>query len=72
MKRLRNLFVLLALMLSHVLCIVVAYDYRGMQCGIAHQGFSAPAETAFLSAIPFGAGILFCAGLAYFFHRKRK
>lgn len=72
MKKLRNLCVILALVLSHAMCAAVASIYRGMLCGIEHLGFSAPASVAFLYAIPFGMGILLCLILAYLFHRKIK
>jgi len=54
------------------MCFVVAYNYRGMLCGIEHRGFSAPASIAFLSAIPFLTGIIMCVVLAIRFHRKSK
>ena len=72
MKSLRNLCIVLALVLSHAMCAVVAYAYRGMQCGIAHLGFSAPADVALWYAVPFAAGILLCVGLAYRFHRQSR
>ena len=70
MKRLRNLFVVLALGLSHAMCAVVAWIYRDIVCGMEHMGFSAPPDIAFLYAIPFAVAILLCLVLAYDFHRK--
>lgn len=72
MKKLQYLFIILALILSHVMCIVVAYNYRDMLCGIEHSCYSALAETAFLTAIPYAVGILICGILAYIFHKKAK
>ena len=72
MKRLSCIFTLLALVLSHVACIVVAYDYRDMLCGIAHGGYSAPAWVVFFELIPFGLGIILCVVLAMVFHKKSK
>lgn len=72
MKKLRNLFIVLALVLSHAMCAEVAFAYRGMLCGVEHMGFSAPADVAFLYAIPFGIGIMLCCLLAWVFHRKSK
>jgi len=43
-----------------------------MLCGIAHGCYSAPAEMAFLTAIPYMVGILICGILAYIFRRKAK
>lgn len=72
MKRLRNLCIALSLILSHAMCAVVAYAYRGMLCGIEHNFYSAPASVAFLYAIPFLLGIAVCGILACVFHRKSK
>jgi len=72
MKKLCCLFTVLAVLLSDVMCAAVAYNYRGMLCGIEHAGFSAPANIAFLGAIPFLAGILVCAVLAMVFFKKAK
>ena len=70
MKKLSNLFIVLAIALSNIMCIVVAYNYRDMLCGIKHAGYSAPANTAFLYAIPFVVGIIVCAILAIRFRKK--
>ena len=52
------------------MCAVVAYLYRDMLCGIAHDCYSAPAGVAFLYAIPFAAGIIICAALACVLKKK--
>ena len=70
MKKLSYLFAVLAIVLSDIMCFVVAYNYRDMLCAIEHAGFSAPASIAFLCAIPFAAGIVVCAILAIRFCRK--
>lgn len=70
MKLLRNLCIVLALVLSHVMCAFVAWIYRDIVCGMEHMGFSAPPDIAFLYAIPFAVAILLCLVLAYVFHRK--
>ena len=72
MKTLRYVFTALAILLSDVMCFVVAYCYRGALCGIEHAGFSAPASLAFLYAIPFALGIILCAVLAFVFWKKEK
>ena len=64
MKKLSYLFIAIAILLSDIMCFVVAYNYRDMLCGIEHTGYSAPANVAFLSAIPFGIGIIICAVVA--------
>lgn len=72
MKKASCLFIAVAIVLSDIMCAVVAYSYRDMLCGIEHSGFSAPASTAFLSAIPFGIGIIICVIAAYIFRNKSK
>ena len=72
MKKLQYLLIVLALVLSHLMCFVVAWNYRDMLCGIAHNSYSAPAEIAFLTAIPYAVGIIVCGILAYIFRRKAK
>ena len=72
MKKLQYLFTVLAFILSHIMCFVVAWNYRDMLCGIAHSCYSAPAEVAFLTAIPYAAGILLCGILAAIFRKKAK
>ena len=70
MQKLSYLFAGLAIVLSNIMCFVVAYNYRDMLCGIAHSGYSAPASTALLYAIPFVVGIIVCAVLAIVLHKK--
>ena len=70
MKKLSCLFTALAIVLSDIMCLVVAYTYRDMLCGIEHAGYSAPAGIAFLYAIPFVVGIVVCAVLTIRFHKK--
>ena len=70
MNKLSRIFTVLAIVLSHTMCFVVAYCYRDMLCGIEHTGYSAPAGTAFLYAIPFLAGIIVCVILAIKFRKK--
>lgn len=70
MKKRSIIFGLLAILLSHIMCAVVAYNYRGMLCSIEHAGQSAPAEAAFLLAIPYAIGIVICIILAVVFRRK--
>jgi len=72
MKKISLLLTIIALILSHIMCFVVAWNYRDMLCGIAHSCYSAPAEMAFLTAIPYAVGIMICGILAYIFRRKAK
>lgn len=72
MKGLSIAFSVLAVFLSDVMCVVVAYNYRGLICGIEHAGFSAPADIALLLAIPFLVLIAACVLLAVLFYRKSR
>lgn len=70
MKALSTLFWILAVLLSDVMCAVTAYKYCGMVWGIRYAGYSAPAETALLTAIPFLIGIVVCVVLALYFRKR--
>ena len=70
MKKFSTIFIVLAVILSNVMCAVVGYNYATMQWGIKYAGYSAPASTAFLYAIPFVIGIIVCAILAIRFRKK--
>ena len=70
MKALSTVFWILAVLLSDVMCAVVAYNYCDMLWGIKYAGYSAPAWTAFLVAIPYAVGIIVCVVLAIFFKKK--
>lgn len=70
MKKLSIIFCLLAVLLSDIMCAVVAYNYRDILCSIEHAGYSAPASTAFLLAIPYLIGIVICIVLAITFMKK--
>lgn len=75
MKTYRVLSVVLwlsAALLSDVMCAVVAYNYCALQWGGQYAAYSAPAGTAFLYLIPYGAGIAVCVILALFFGRKAR
>lgn len=69
MKKPSFLFAVAAILLSDVMCAVVAYSYREMLCAIAHGGASAPASIALLGAIPFAVGIAICAAAAVHLRR---
>ena len=69
MKKLSVFFALLAVALFGAMCFSVGYHYRDLLCGIAHAGFSAPAELAFLGAIPFVIAIVVCIILAIRFNK---
>lgn len=66
------IFLLSAVILSDVMCAVVAYNYCALQWGGQYAGYSAPASMAFLYIIPYGLGIVFCIILALFFYKKQQ
>ena len=70
MKTLSTVFRILAVLLSDVMCAVVAYNYCDMIWGIKYAGYSAPTWTAFIVAIPFAIAIVVCVFLALFFKKK--
>lgn len=72
MKFLSNVLITLSLLLSHAMCLVVAYCYRDLLCRVEHGGFSAPAELAFLYALPFAVVIILLLVLAHKLRRKKK
>ncbi len=67
MKLLSRGFLILALLLSHTMCAVIAAEYTKLSLCVV---CSAPPSTAFLFAIPFLLGILLCLGLAYTFRLR--
>ena len=72
MKKLSYLFGTVAILLSHLMCITVAYNYRDLLCASEHKGFSAPASVAFLYAIPYAAAIISSIVLAILCYKKSK
>ena len=72
MKEVGCFFAALAILLSDILCAVVAYNYCALQWGGRYAGYSAPPSTAFICAVPFGIGILWCIFLARLFRKAGK
>ena len=70
MKNISTVFWILAVLLSDVMCAVVAYNYCDMLWGIRYAGYSAPASVAFLAAIPYAVAIAVCIVLALCFRKK--
>jgi len=69
-KYLSYIFMILAILLSNVMCAAVAYDYCNMQWGIQYCGYSAPASAAFLLIIPYAVGIAICVILAWALYKR--
>lgn len=72
MKKISNLFAALAIVLSDVMCAVVAYNFCRMQWGAKYAMYSAPAWVAFLYVVPFGIGIGVCVVVALVLRNRGK
>ena len=72
MKTISRLFLLIAVVLSHIMCAVVAYNYCNMEWHIEVGGTSAPVEIAYLHAIPFVIGIVLCLIGVFYFKKKSR
>ena len=72
MKKMSNIFGALAIILSNVMCAVVAYNFGILYLGGRYGMYSAPAWVAFLYAIPFAIGIGVCVVVAVVLRRKAK
>ncbi len=70
MRKLSIVFWILAVLLSDIMCAVTAYNYCDLQWGGKYAGYSAPASTAFLYAIPFALGIIVSIVLAIICGKK--
>ena len=70
MAALSAVFAALAVILSDVMCAVVAFNFCDMLWGIKYAGYSAPASVAFLTAVPYAVGIIICVILALFLKKR--
>lgn len=70
MKKISNIFWILAALLTNVMCAVVGYNFCNMRIGVMNGGYSAPVSVAFLYAIPFVVGISVCVALALVFKAR--
>ena len=66
------IFFALSVLISNIMCAVVSFQYCDMLYGIEYKGYSAPAEIAFLNAIPFVFCIVLCLLVSLVFYRKSK
>ena len=69
-KILRIISLAAAILLSHIMCAVVAYQYCALQWGGQYAGYSFPPSAAFLNVIPYGPGIALCLLLSFLFYKK--
>lgn len=72
MKTISRLYLLIAVILSHIMCAVVAYNYCNMEWYIKVGGTSAPVEIAYLYSIPFLIGIVLCLIGVFYFKKKSR
>ena len=70
MKKLHNTFIVLAILLSDVMCAVVAYNFGILYLGGRYGMYSAPIWVAFLYGIPFAIGIVVCVIVAVVIKKK--
>ncbi len=70
MKLLSKILIGLALVLSHMMCIDVAYSYCNLSWAGRYAGFSGTPDIAFFFAIPYLIGILACIISAFIIRRK--
>jgi len=59
-----------AVILSNIMCANVVFEYSNLIWGIEYAHYSAPANAAFLLAIPYIVGILICIIISLVFLRK--
>ena len=71
MKTISRLFLLIAVILSHIMC-AVAYNYCNMEWEIKVGGTSAPVEISYLYVIPFLIGIVLCLIGVFYFKKKSR
>ena len=65
-------FLVIALIISHIMCVHVAFAYCNLLWGIKYAGFSAPAYVAFFLLIPYLVGIVVTLIIALIFWKKAK
>ena len=69
-KILSRTCIVLAIILSDIMCVVVGYEYCALQWGGRYAGWSAPPSTAFVYAVPFAGGIVLCMILSRLLHKR--
>lgn len=62
----------LAVLLSDIMCAAVAFNYVDIVWGMKYAGYSAPPSTAFRLFIPFGIAIAICLLVAWIFGKSDK
>ena len=68
---LSRIFAWAAIILACAMCATVAYEYRSLLCSGQHMGTGAPANLAFLLAIPYLIAIALSTALHLYFKKKQ-
>ena len=66
------IFFALAAVLTHLMCIVVTFNYVTQYYAGLYEGASAPAGIAFLLVIPFALVIAACVAVALILRRRSR
>lgn len=61
-----------AILLFGAMFAVVGYEYCALQWGGRYEGWSAPPSAAFVYAVPFVIGIVFCIALSRLLNKHRE
>ena len=72
MRKFSKMFVLLAVLITVVMCAIVGVNYGKMVWGIENAGYSAPSVVSFIWAIPFVIAIVACLVFSVFMRKKDK
>ncbi len=70
MKKISNIFAMLAILLTNMMCIVVTNICTSGYHAAEHHLTSVPWEAGFLFIIPFAIGITACSLVAYVAKKK--
>ena len=70
MKKLSNVFAMLAILLTNIMCVVVTNICTSGYHAAKHHFTSAPWEVGLLFIIPFAIAIIACAIIAYVTKKK--
>ena len=72
MKTLSNVFAILAILLTNIMCVVVTNICTSGYHAAEHHFTSAPWEVGLLFIIPFAIGIIACSIVSYIANKKAK
>ena len=72
MKKLSNIFAMLAILLTNIMCVVVSSICTSGYHAAEHHFTSAPWEVGLLFIIPFAIAIIACSVVSYIAKKKEK